>query len=207
MDLINGWNGAGVAEINRAEEAAKKAINIIDHNTPLAHHALGWVHRLRGQHQDALNAFSEAIRIDPNFARGHTQVANEMVFLGRASDAIPLVEKAIQLDPMASSRGGLGGSRVAPIPRSETIPRRSRLLNKRSIYGPTFGMLELGWPPPMPSPIKTPRRGKQSKHSRKCSHNTTLIGSPNTTRNSSSKVPMKRASDQMLDGLRKAGLK
>jgi class 3 adenylate cyclase/TolB-like protein/Tfp pilus assembly protein PilF len=98
VDVINGWNGAGKPEVDRAEVEAKKAISL-DYNTPLAHHALGWVHRLRGNHEAALDAFNEAIKIDPNFARAHAQAANEMVFLGNAKDAIPLVEKAIQLSP------------------------------------------------------------------------------------------------------------
>jgi adenylate cyclase len=98
VDLINRWNGAGKSEVDRAEDAAKKAISL-DHNTPLAHHALGWVHRLRGDHKAALASFKEAIKIDANFARAHAQVGNEMVFLGNAKDAIPHAEKAIQLSP------------------------------------------------------------------------------------------------------------
>ncbi len=98
VDIINGWNGAGKPEVDRAEATAKKAISL-DYNTPLAHHALGWVHRLRGNHEAALDAFNEAIKVDPNFARAYAQAANEMVFLGNAKDAIPLAEKAMQLSP------------------------------------------------------------------------------------------------------------
>ena len=105
VDLINGWNGAGGPEVDRAEAAAKKAISL-DYNTPLAHHALGWVNRLRGKHQAAFDAFNEAVKIDPNFARAYAQVANEMVFLGDAKNAIPLVEKAIQLSPNDPFMGG-----------------------------------------------------------------------------------------------------
>jgi adenylate cyclase len=105
VDLINGWNGVGEPEVDRAEAAAKKAISL-DYNTPLAHHALGWVHRLRGKHQAAFDAFSEAVKIDPNFARAYAQVANEMVFLGNGKGAIPLVEKAIQLSPNDPFMGG-----------------------------------------------------------------------------------------------------
>jgi class 3 adenylate cyclase/TolB-like protein/Flp pilus assembly protein TadD len=103
-DVLNGWNGAGNAEVERAEAAAKKAIGL-DHNTPLAHHALGWVHRLRGNHQAALDAFNEAIKIDPNFASAYAQAANEMVFLGNAKGATQLAEKAIELSPKDPSIG------------------------------------------------------------------------------------------------------
>jgi adenylate cyclase len=97
-DVLNGWNGAGTAEVNRAEAAAKKAIGL-DHDVPLAHHALGWVYRLRGDHKAALHAFEEAIRIDPNFASAYAQAANEMLFLGDSKGAITMAEKAAQLSP------------------------------------------------------------------------------------------------------------
>ena len=105
VDVINGWNGAGKPEVDRAEVEAKKAI-AIDHNTPLAHHALGWVNRFRGKHKEALDAFNTAIKIDPNFARAYAQAANEKVFLGDAKGAIPLVDTAIKLSPSDPYLGG-----------------------------------------------------------------------------------------------------
>jgi adenylate cyclase len=103
-DVLNGWNGAGKPEVVRAEDAAKKAISL-DYNTPSAHYALGYVHRLHGNHPAALAAFNEAIKIDPNFARAYAQAGNEMVFTGNASGAIPLAEKAAQLSPNDPSIG------------------------------------------------------------------------------------------------------
>jgi TolB-like protein/Tfp pilus assembly protein PilF len=101
-DVLNGWNGAGKAEVDRAETAAKKAISI-DPNIAIAHHALGWVHRIHGDHKAALAAFKETIKIDPNFAAAYAQAANEMVFLGDAKGAIPMAEKAIELSPKDKS--------------------------------------------------------------------------------------------------------
>jgi adenylate cyclase len=103
-DVLNSWNGAGRAEIVLAEAAARKAISL-DHNTPLAHYSLGYVHRLHGDHQAAFDAFNEALRIDPNLARAYCQAANELVFLGKPKDAIPLVEKAAKLSPKDPSIG------------------------------------------------------------------------------------------------------
>ena len=96
--MLNGWNNAGNPEVDRAEVAAKKAISL-DYNIPIAHHALGYVHRLHGDHKAAFDAFNTAIKIDPNFARSYAQAGNEMVFLGNPKEAIPLVEKAIELSP------------------------------------------------------------------------------------------------------------
>jgi adenylate cyclase len=97
-EVLNGWNAAGSAEVERAEAAARKAISL-DNNIALAHFALGYVLRLHGDHQAALDAFNEAIRIDANFARAYAQAANALVFLGRPTEAIPIVEQALQLSP------------------------------------------------------------------------------------------------------------
>src|SRR5262249_46972670 len=56
-------------------------------------------HRRQEEHQKALDALNEGVKIDPNFAEGYAQMANEKVFLGKAKDAIPLTERAIQLSP------------------------------------------------------------------------------------------------------------
>jgi adenylate cyclase len=98
VDVVNGWNGAGQAEVDRAEAAAKKAISL-GYNNPLAHHALGLVHRLHGDHKAAFDAFNEAIKIDQNFVRAYAQAANELVFLGKPEDAIPLAKRAAILSP------------------------------------------------------------------------------------------------------------
>ncbi len=103
-DVLNGWNNAGKAEVERADAAARKAISL-DPNVARAHHALGWVHRIRGNHQAALDAFKQTIKIDPNFAAAYAQAANEMVFLGDAKGAIPLAEKAAELSPHDPSIG------------------------------------------------------------------------------------------------------
>jgi adenylate cyclase len=102
-DVLNGWNGAGKAEVDGAESAARKAISL-DPSLARAHTALGWVHRIRGNHKAALDAFKEAIKIDPNFAPAYAQAANEMVLMGDAKAAIPLAEKALELSPNDMSK-------------------------------------------------------------------------------------------------------
>ena len=97
-DVLNGWNNAGKAQTDRAEELAKKAIGL-DPNVAMAHHALGWVHRLRGDHRASLKAFEEAIKVNPNFASAYGQAANEMLFLGDTKGAIAMADKAAELSP------------------------------------------------------------------------------------------------------------
>jgi adenylate cyclase len=103
-DILNSWNGAGRPEADRAEVAARRAISL-DHNTPKAHYAMGYVYRLHGDHQAAIGAFNEAVKIDPSYTKAYVQAANEMVFLGRPRDAIPMVEDALQRSPNDTSIG------------------------------------------------------------------------------------------------------
>jgi tetratricopeptide (TPR) repeat protein len=103
-DVLNAWNDAGKPEVDRAEAAARKAIKLNPH-TALAHYALAFVHRLRGNHEAALGSFNDAIRIDPYLAKAYAQAGNELVFLGNPRGAIPLVEKATKLSPQDPSIG------------------------------------------------------------------------------------------------------
>lgn len=103
-DVLNNWNGAGEPEVARAKVAAEKALSL-DRNTPLAHYALGYVHRLHGDHKAALDSFKKAVSIDPNFAKALAQAANEMVFTGNAKGAIAVAEAAAQLSPRDPSIG------------------------------------------------------------------------------------------------------
>lgn len=208
VDLINGWNGVGQAEIDRAEDAAKKAISL-DYNIPLAHHALGWVHRLRGQHQDALNSFSQAATIDPNFARALAQIANEMVFLGKPKDAIPAVEKAIQLSPNDPFTGGyfwikgrayfaLGDYPEAITALEESIRMRPNLWYSQAWLAAAYAHANRD--------KEAQQRIEAFKRTFSTQSNLNWIAKYYKEEQYQNPI-LQQASDQMLDGLRKAGLK
>jgi adenylate cyclase len=103
-DYLNRWNNAGTDELAKAAEAVKEALNI-DPGIPLAHYADGFVHRAKGEHQAASDAFDRAITHDPDFARAYAQKAAEQINLGYPDRAQDLVEKAIELSPQDSSLG------------------------------------------------------------------------------------------------------
>jgi tetratricopeptide (TPR) repeat protein len=109
-DFLNGWNeakegpDAGRVLFQRAEKALQEALQI-DRSVPMAHVADGFIHRVKGDHQGALDAFDEALRLNPNLALAYAQKANQLVFLGRAKEAPPLVMKAISLSPRDPSIG------------------------------------------------------------------------------------------------------
>jgi adenylate cyclase len=103
-DFLNGWNDAREKEFARAEEALRNALRI-DRSVALAHLADGFIRRVHGDHQGALDAFDLALQLDPNLALACAQKANQLVFLGRAKEAPPLVTKAINISPRDPSIG------------------------------------------------------------------------------------------------------
>lgn len=84
--------------LQEAENAARKALTL-DPTVPIAHVADGMVRRARGDHFGALDAFDQAVHLDPNFARAWAQKANELVMVGRPEEAPPLALRAITLSP------------------------------------------------------------------------------------------------------------
>lgn len=103
-DYLNRWNGAGKREVERAKEALQQALSL-DSSVPLAHYAAGFIRRVDGDHEGALYELDEAIRLNPNFARAYAQKANELMFLGRPVEAVPVAEKAVRLSPRDPSIG------------------------------------------------------------------------------------------------------
>jgi len=103
-DYLNHWNEtkvslqAGQNLLQRAADAVQEALKI-DPSVAMAHHADGFVRRAKGDHEGALDAFDRAVQLDPNFARAWSQKANQLVMVGRAKEAPPLVLKAITLSP------------------------------------------------------------------------------------------------------------
>jgi class 3 adenylate cyclase/TolB-like protein/Flp pilus assembly protein TadD len=103
-DYLNNWNEAkqspeaGKDLLRRAEKALAEALKI-DPTVAAAHLADGFIRRARGDHQGALDAFDRAVQLDPNSARAYAQKANQLVMVGRAKEAPPLVLKAITLGP------------------------------------------------------------------------------------------------------------
>jgi tetratricopeptide (TPR) repeat protein len=68
----------------------------IDRSLPLAHVAEARIRRAKGDHQGALEACDEALRLDGNLTEALEQKAFVLVFLGQAKDAL---ETAMTLSP------------------------------------------------------------------------------------------------------------
>jgi adenylate cyclase len=103
-DYLNRWNDAGDAEIAKAEAAVAHVLSI-NPNHHLGHYAKGFLHRTRGEHEQALTEFTETLKCSPNFARAHAQRGNELIYLGHPQEGIAEVEKAMALAPKSPSLG------------------------------------------------------------------------------------------------------
>jgi adenylate cyclase len=143
-DYLNGWNGTGKDQLNQAETAVRHAL-AIDSDIALAHYADGFIHRARGEHQAALEAFNRASELNRNFARAYAQKGNELINVGRPKEAAPLVERAIKLSPRDPSLGIfywiIGKANFF----SGSYQTQSRGSTDRSKRDPIFGTIACTW--------------------------------------------------------------
>jgi adenylate cyclase len=104
VQYLSHWNAAGLDQLVAAEDAVEQAM-ALDPNLALAHEDNGFVQRARGEHQEALAAFTRAIELDPDLARAYAQKADELIQVGRPGEAPALVEQAIRLSPRDPALG------------------------------------------------------------------------------------------------------
>lgn len=102
-DHLNRWNNAGKPELDAAATAVENALRI-DPNHAFAHYAKGFIHRAKGEHDEAHKAFKQSHDLDRS-VRAHAQYANELVYVGRPDEAVQEIDEAIR---MASGHPALG---------------------------------------------------------------------------------------------------
>jgi adenylate cyclase len=103
-DYLNRWNPTGEDPIAEAEEAVRKAL-LIEPVNALARLVYGLIHRARGDYHSALEAYSQAIELDQNFALAYAHKGNALTLIGRPAEAVELVEHALRLNPHDPSIG------------------------------------------------------------------------------------------------------
>lgn len=85
--------------IERAYRLAARAV-ALDAGSADAWAQLGWVLRWRLQLEDAIAAFERAHALNPNIV--DARLGEPLVLAGRAVEAVPIIERAMRLDPLAS---------------------------------------------------------------------------------------------------------
>jgi tetratricopeptide (TPR) repeat protein len=100
---LNHWDSDG-AQLAAAEKWIEQALQIAP-GTALAHFAKGFLHRARSEHQLALAAFQQTLELNPRFIGAHAQTGAELTYLGRPQEALPHIERAIEMAPDTLLRG------------------------------------------------------------------------------------------------------
>jgi adenylate cyclase len=92
-----GWRDDETA-LDRALELARTGV-ALDHGLPFAHMFLGWIHLWRKEHDQAIAGAKRCVELDPDNAEGHVRLGHILDQAGRPAEGIPLIEKAMRLDP------------------------------------------------------------------------------------------------------------
>jgi DNA-binding winged helix-turn-helix (wHTH) protein/TolB-like protein len=99
-DYRNQWTADGAAALRRAFEMANTA-HQINPDIPETYWVLAFVHLERRQHEQALQYLETAVRLYPSFADGYALMGGIKTYIGRPADAVPLLRRAMRLNPQA----------------------------------------------------------------------------------------------------------
>lgn len=93
-----GWADAAEANLREGMDSALRAVHLDERNS-YSHYALAIISVYSGQHERAVHAAQQAIKLTPSFALGHLVLGMAQLFRGRAWDAIAPLERGLQLNP------------------------------------------------------------------------------------------------------------
>ncbi len=97
-DALFGWSVSRRKSNELADKFARQAI-LIDRNDALAYTALGFAAHTNCAHEDSVNAFNTALRLNENLAEAHGYLAMTLGFVGEVRQVEYHVDRAIQLSP------------------------------------------------------------------------------------------------------------
>jgi adenylate cyclase len=102
FDVWLGTSSSPKQSIAQAIELAQKAI-AIDESLGKARGLLGFLYTMTRQHEKGIAECERAITLDPNSDLAHNYLGLALRFGGRPDEAIPVIKKAIRLNPFAPS--------------------------------------------------------------------------------------------------------
>lgn len=98
FDFQGGWVDSPVETLDRALVLAKKAVDL-DDSVPQTYWALGFVHLMRQDYDNAEASVTQAIRIAPNYADGYGLLAAIHMHKGEPKRALEINAKGMRLNP------------------------------------------------------------------------------------------------------------
>ena len=99
MAALNGWGGGSRDEVLASGMALAKQATAIDSEDPLANTALAAMARFAGDYETATQAIETALSVTPDSGIALFIVADVALAAGRPQEAVPVLERAIRLDP------------------------------------------------------------------------------------------------------------
>jgi adenylate cyclase len=95
----SGWDAAD--NMRRVERLIEQARAIAPDSAELLDLTIQWL-RTQGRYQEGITIATELIRQFPNEEAGYYDLAQNLIVIGHADEAIPLEEQAIRIDPRSS---------------------------------------------------------------------------------------------------------
>jgi adenylate cyclase len=138
-NISGGWSSSEQQDQARAEQLLLEALER-DTNRSMAHVAMGILRRLQLRLGESKMEFETAIALDRNNARAIFQLGQTMMWLGQPEAGIPLLEKAIRLNPhdptLASHYAMLGLCHLVlgHVDQAIDLTGKARAENPRSYY-------------------------------------------------------------------------
>jgi adenylate cyclase len=102
MDLMSGSTKSPRESLEKAMEMAQKALTT-DDSYARTHGLLSSIYSQRREHDKAIAEGERALVLDPNVAEAHEHYAFSLVNADRSKEAIPIIQKAIRLNPLGST--------------------------------------------------------------------------------------------------------
>jgi adenylate cyclase len=104
FDAINEWSGEPTDVITARIDALAERAMLINPDEPLSNTAAAIAARRRGDNEAAVKASRKALALSPDSGHALLHLAISLVITGRPEEAIPLIERAIRLDPSWSQQ-------------------------------------------------------------------------------------------------------
>jgi len=102
MDVFFGWSASPRESLARAFECARRALALDDTDSQ-AHHVLAIFYLFKMEHDKAVEESERAVSLAPNAADAMFTSGLILRFAGRVTDAVPMLERAIRLNPIPSA--------------------------------------------------------------------------------------------------------
>jgi adenylate cyclase len=97
-DAFHGWSESREESLLRAVELAKKAL-ALDDSDPMIHALWGAIYLRQGRYDQAIAEGERSVALGPNQADPHFLLAMYLSHTGRYKEAVPLIRKAMRLNP------------------------------------------------------------------------------------------------------------